>query len=178
MVSAGLPLIALYPLSAWVGYDLPKAPASLQTFIDRITHPYFQSFAFAILVTMWLSDSTIARFRLTDAYRQFITSIKLKFAPAFFAITFLVGGFGFASHYLFNFRDSFGHFCQPGRKPVALEVCDPDDMKLCKRASDGSFPSTCRQSVPRGHSRRIRHRQRLHAGRRHARAARELPVRP
>jgi len=150
VVSAGLLLIALYPLPSWVGYNWPKAPASLQTFIDRITHPYFQSFAFAILFTMWLPGSAIARFRLTDTYRRFITSVKLKFAPAFFAVTFLVGGFAFASHYLFNFRDSFGHFCQPVEKPVALEVCDPDDMKLCKRASDGSFPSTCTSAACRG----------------------------
>ena len=177
VVSAGLLLIALYPLPSWVGYNWPKAPASLQTFIDRITHPYFQFFAFAILFTMWLPDSTIARFRLTDTYRQFITSIKLKFAPAFFAVTFLVGGFAFASHYLFNFRDSFGHFCQPVEKPVALEVCDPDDMKLCKRASDGSFPSTCRSEACRGAAlAEFDTAQALHAGRRHARAARELPV--
>ena len=93
-VSVGLALIALYPVPGWVGYALPKASGSLQIFIDRITHPYFQFFAFAILVTMWLPGGTIARFRLTDAYRQFITSIKLKIAPAFFALAFLVGGFG------------------------------------------------------------------------------------
>ena len=51
-------------------------------------------------------------------------------------------------------------------------------MKLCKRASDGSFPSTCTvDGVPRSPRCRIRHREALHAGRRHARAARELPVR-
>ena len=61
VVSAGLLLIALYPLPSWVGYNWPKAPASLQTFIDRITHPYFQFFAFTILFTMWFPDSTIAR---------------------------------------------------------------------------------------------------------------------
>ena len=47
VVSAGLALIALYPTPGWVGFNLPKASASLQTFIDRITHPYFQCFAFA-----------------------------------------------------------------------------------------------------------------------------------
>ena len=177
-VSVALALIALYPVPGWAGYALPKAPGSLQIFIERITHPYFQWFAFAILVTMWLPGGTIARFRLADAYRQFITSIKLKVAPAFFALAFLVGGFGFASHYLFNFRDSFGHFCQPVEKPVALEICDPDDMKLCKRASDGSIPSTCTSKACRGVPLRIRHRQPLHTGRRHARPARQLPVRP
>lgn len=149
-VSVALALIALYPVPGWAGYALPKASGSLQIFIERITHPYFQWFAFAILVTMWLPGGTIARFRLADAYRQFITSIKLKVAPAFFALAFLVGGFGFASHYLFNFRDSFGHFCQPVERPVALGVCDPDDMKLCKRASDGSIPSTCTSRACRG----------------------------
>jgi len=149
-VFAGLLLIALYPVPAWFGYNLPKAPASPQTFIDRITHPYFQFFAVAILITMLLGDSTIARFRLKDAYRQFITNIKLKVAPAFFAVTFLVGGVAFASHYFFNIRDSFGDFCKPVEKPAALAVCEPDDMKLCKRARDGSFPSTCTSAACRG----------------------------
>ncbi|KRR12148.1 hypothetical protein CQ12_23215 [Bradyrhizobium jicamae] len=143
-------LIALYPVPGWFGYELPQASTSLQTFIKRITHPYFQFFAVVILITMLLSDSFIAGFRLKDVYRQFITDIKLKVAPAFFAVIFLVGGFSLASHYLFNIRDSLGNFCKPAQKPVALDVCDPDDMKLCKRASDGSFPSTCASTACRG----------------------------
>jgi uncharacterized protein (DUF2235 family) len=134
--------IALYPVPGWFGYDLPKVTASLQTFIDRITHPYFQFFAVVILITMLLGDRAIARFRLKDAYRQFITDIKLKVAPAFFAVIFLIGGFALASHYVFNIRDSLGNFCQPAQTPVTLQVCDPDALKLCKRA-DGSFPGTC-----------------------------------
>jgi hypothetical protein len=129
---------------------LPKATASLQTFIDRITNTYFQFFAAIILITMGLGDSVIARFRLKDAYRQFLTDIKLKVAPAFFAVTFLIGGVALASHYVFNIRDSLGNFCQPAQKPVTLQVCDPDDMKLCKRAADGSFPSTCASAACRG----------------------------
>jgi len=147
---AALLLIALYPVPGWFSYDLPKVTASLQTFINRITHPYFQFFAAVILITMLLGDRVIAHFRLKDAYRQFLTDIKLKVAPAFFAIIFLVGGLALASHYAFNIRDSLGNFCQPAQKPVTLQVCDPDDMKLCKRAADGSFPSTCASEACRG----------------------------
>lgn len=150
VVFAGLLLIALYPVPAWFGYPLPKAPAAPQIFIDRITHPYFQSFAVALLVTMLLGDTTIARFRLKDAYRQFITNIKLRFAPALFALMFLVGGAGFASHYIFNVRDSFGAFCKPVGRPTALKICEPDDMKMCRRARDGSFPDTCTSQACRG----------------------------
>jgi type VI secretion system (T6SS) phospholipase Tle1-like effector len=150
MAYAGLLSIALYPVPAWFGYNWPRAPGSLQTFIDRITHLYFQLFAIAILITMLMSDRFIARFRLKDAYRRFITTIKLKVAPAFFAVAFLLGGAAFATHYFFNFRDSFGHFCTPAAEPVALEICEPDEMKLCKRAGDGSFPSTCTSAACRG----------------------------
>jgi uncharacterized protein (DUF2235 family) len=143
-------LIALYPIPGWFGYPLPRAPGTPQIFIDRITHPYFQSFAIAILITMRLPGRMIAHFRLKDAYKQAISDLKLKIAPAFFALFFLVGGAAFASHYLFNIRDSFGQFCKPVEKPVALEICDPDDMKLCKRNPDGSFPGTCISSACRG----------------------------
>ena len=63
---------------------------------------------------MLLQDSTIAWFRLKDGYKQAISTIKLKIAPGFFAVAFLYGGVALASHYIFNIRDSFGDFCQPG----------------------------------------------------------------
>ena len=150
LVFACLLLIALYPVPGWFGYPLPKASSSPQILIDRATHPYFQFFAVAILITMLLGDATIARFRLKDGYRQFITDIKLKVAPAIFAVVFLVGGVTFASHYVFNVRDSFGAFCKPAGNPIALNICEPDDMKLCKRARDGSFPNTCTSAACRG----------------------------
>ena len=144
--------ITLYPVPGWFGVDLPNLPASPQTFVDRITHPYFQFFAFVVLITMLLSDRMIARFRLKDAYRQFITDIKLKVAPAFFAVIFLVGGTALASHYLFNIRDSLGDFCKPAEQPVTLDVCDPDDLKLCKRNADGGLlPNTCASAACRIH---------------------------
>jgi hypothetical protein len=150
LLYACLLLIALYPVPAWFGYSLPKAYASPQIFIDRVTHPYFQSFAIAILITMLLSDSAIARFRLKDAYKQAINDIKLKFAPGLFAFIFLVGGIAIASHYIFNIRDSFGAFCQPVAKPTKLEICQPKDMELCKRGADGSLPNTCTAAACRG----------------------------
>ena len=144
LICTGLWLIALYPIPGWFGYELPKATASLQIFIDRITHPYFQFFAIAILITMLLGDSTIARFRLKDGYKQFISDTKLRFAPAIFAFVLLVGGIAFASHYVFNVRDSFGDFCKPTAPPLTeLEICAKNDMALCKRNRDGSLPSTC-----------------------------------
>ena len=149
--------IALCPVLGWLGCDWLQAPESPQTpidnlkiFIDRLTHPYFQFFAAIILITMQLGDRTIARFRLKDGYRQFITDIKLKFAPAFFAVTFLLGGLAIASHFVFNFRDSLGEFCEPAKNATTLKVCDPDDMKLCKREPDGSFPNTCTSEACRG----------------------------
>jgi uncharacterized protein (DUF2235 family) len=142
-IYACLLLIALYPIPNWFGYGLSKASASLQIFIDRVTHPYFQSFAIAILITMLLGDSTIARFRLKDAYKQIISDLKLRIAPAFFALVFLVGGIALTSHYVFNVRDSFGAFCKPAATPRPLEICRPSDMELCKRDPDGSLPNTC-----------------------------------
>ena len=43
-----------------------------------------------------LGEQTIAHFRLTDRYRQFISNLKLNIAPAIFAFVFLVGGIAFA----------------------------------------------------------------------------------
>jgi hypothetical protein len=169
-VFAALLLIALYPVPGWFGYDLPKATASPQTFINRITHPYFQFFAVVILTTMLLGDRAIARFRLKDAYRQFITNLKLEVAPAFFAVTFLIGGFALASHYVFNIRDSLGNFCQPAQQSVTLQVCDPAG----RRRQLSRYLRFA--GVPRRPPHRIQHRRPLHAGGRDARAARTVSV--
>ena len=136
-------LIALYPVPGWFGYPLPKASEALQIFIDRITQPYFRFFAIAILITMLLRDSTIASFRLKDAYKQAITTIKLKIAPGFFAFLFLFGGVALASHYIFNVRDSFGAFCKPAGNASEPGICRPSELELCRRGSDGSLPATC-----------------------------------
>ena len=144
LLCAFLWFVALYPIPGWFDYKIPAAPDGLQIFIDRITHPYFQSFAVAILVTLLLGDATIARFRLKDGYKQAISDIKLRYAPAVFAFVFLVGGIALAGHYIFNVRDSFGNFCTPTSPPPdRLEICEKAGMALCKRNPDGSLRGTC-----------------------------------
>jgi len=127
----------------WFGYPLPKAPETVQIFIDSITHPYFRFFAITILITMLLKDSTIAWFRLKDGYKQAISTIKLKIAPGIFAFLFLYGGVALASHYIFNVRDSFGDFCKPDPKANALDLCSAAEVGLCTQAADGTLPDTC-----------------------------------
>jgi hypothetical protein len=143
LIWLALLLVALYPMPGWFGYPLPKAPEALQIFIDHITQPYFRFFAIAILITMLLKDSTIAWLRLTDGYKQAITTIKLKIAPGFFALLFLYGGIALASHYIFNVRDSFGAFCKPSGNANGLGICRPNELELCTRGTDGVLPSTC-----------------------------------
>ena len=125
-------------MPGWFGYTMPKAPRPLQIFIDRITHPYFQSFAFAILITMLLTDATIASVQAEGRLQAGHQQHQAQIAPAIFAFVFLVGGIALAGHYIFNVRDSFGDFCKPVPGGHARSL-HPDDMGLCKRASDGSF---------------------------------------
>ena len=130
-------------MPGWFGYPLPAVSEALQIFIDRITRLYFRFFAVAILITMSLEDSTIASFRLKDWYKQAISTIKLKIAPGIFAVLFLYGGVALASHYIFNFRDSFGDFCKPDPKASKLDLCTSAEVGLCTRAADGTLPDTC-----------------------------------
>jgi uncharacterized protein (DUF2235 family) len=145
LVCYALLLIALYPVPGWLGYPFPAAPEPFQIFIERITRLYFWFFAVAILITMSLGDSTIAWFRLKDGYKQAITTIKLKVAPGIFAFLFLYGGVALASHYIFNFRDSFGGFCRPDPKANTLDLCTPAEVGLCTQAADGALADTCKK---------------------------------
>src|SRR5262249_16430849 len=94
--------IALYPVPAFFGFPLPNMGGSLQMLIDRVTVLHFWIFAVAILITMFLSDSMIASFRLKYGYRKTISNIRLWIAPAIFAVMFLVGGIALAGHYVFD----------------------------------------------------------------------------
>jgi uncharacterized protein (DUF2235 family) len=142
-VCYALLFIALYPVPGWLGYPLPAVWEAPQIFIDRITRLYFWLFAVAILITMSLGDSTIASFRLKDWYKQATSTLKLKIAPGIFAVLFLYGGVALASHYIFNFRDSFGDFCGPDPKAGKLDLCTAAEVGLCTRAADGTLPDTC-----------------------------------
>ena len=142
-IYCGLLLIALYPAPGWFGYPIPKVPETAQIFIDSITKPYFRLFAITILITMLLlTDSTIAWFRLKDAYKQAITTIKLKIAPGIFAFLLLYGGVALASHYIFNTRDSFGNFCKPDPRASKLDLCTRAEVGMCTQAADGTLPCT------------------------------------
>jgi len=143
-IYAFLVLIALYPVPSWFGIALPKMVEPLQILIDRATRPYFQSFAILILVTMFLSDSAIAGFRLRDGYKQTISNFKLWIAPALFALIFLIGGIALAGHYLFNVRDSFGNFCKPDPEARELDLCRRVDLEQCTRDASGNFPPACK----------------------------------
>jgi len=137
LLYAGLIFVVLYPVPAFFGFPLPRIGGSPQMLIDRITVFHFWFFAVAVLITMFLSDSMIASFRLKYGYRKAISNIRLWIAPAIFAVIFLVGGLALAGHYVFDIRDSFGHFCKPDpeAKPLIKDVCSADAQKSCTRVN-------------------------------------------
>jgi uncharacterized protein (DUF2235 family) len=143
LIYIGLFLVALYPLPGRFGYPIPRIDGAQQIFIDRITKPYFHFFAGMILITMLLRDSTIAWFRLKDAYKQTISNLKLWIAPAVFAALFLFGGIEIASHYIFNIRDSFGDFCTPDPTAHKLDICTRSELAKCRADVDGNLPAAC-----------------------------------
>jgi uncharacterized protein (DUF2235 family) len=90
----------------------------------------------------------VASQRLTKPYASKAASLL----ALSLAVTFVVGIFGLANRLVFSLRDANGSFCGQSASvaPRQLEICRPDDMKFCKRASDGSFPSTCTAAACRG----------------------------
>jgi hypothetical protein len=71
-----------------------------------------------ILLSM-LPPAAVFHLRTAPPYRSFIRSLKLKWLPAFFAMSFLGVGALFGSHVLFDLEDTAGYVCHADPKIAA-----------------------------------------------------------
>jgi uncharacterized protein (DUF2235 family) len=87
--------------------------------------------ALAALVIMFVPSSAVFSLRSSPKYKHALQSLRLRWAPIFFAASFLFLGFVFANHYVFNIRDSFGGFCTKTNAKAIKNICSEDDPEKC-----------------------------------------------
>jgi uncharacterized protein (DUF2235 family) len=82
----------------------------LRTTLSEISY-WMASIGLLGLLVLFVPSSRIYALRSSPTYRNAMQGLRLRYAPAFFALSFCVIGFLFFNHYLFDVEDSFGAFC-------------------------------------------------------------------
>jgi uncharacterized protein (DUF2235 family) len=113
----------------------PDSQNVLIPFLRRIP-AFLGLLALIALILLFTPTRTVARLRAWPKYKSALRMLRLRWAPAFFAVLFLFWGLEFASHYVVNVRDSFGEFC-PRHDNVTESTseidttCDQGDTRKC-----------------------------------------------
>ena len=107
--------------------------------------------ALAALILLFVPSSAVFTLRTSQRYKDALQSLRMQWAPMFFAASFLVLGLVFADHYVFNIRDGFGAFCTETNATPIEHVChEADDPEKCAVSPTGG--GTCQdrdgKSVP------------------------------
>ena len=177
-ILVALLLIALYPVPGWFGYDLPKAAASPQIFIDRITHPYFQFFAVVILITMGLGDRVIALLQAEGRLQAVHHRPQAQGCSWIFCGHLPRRRLCACQPLCFQHPRQFRQLLQAGAEAGHARGLRSGRHEAVHAGRRRQLSRHLRfGGLPRRPPNRIRHRQSLHAGRGDARAARTLSVR-
>ena len=96
-------------ISSLIGIPIPTLKYLLGAYMSRGIALLFLFASFAFVIP----DRIIESMRLTKTYQSVLWNIKLRWAPAFFALAFLYLGLAFLDHLIFNIRDGVGAFCKP-----------------------------------------------------------------
>ena len=80
--------------------------------LDTYTQQPSRLVLWTFLVVHFLPERGIEWLRTRSLYQSSLKALKLRFAPAAFAVAVLYAGFAIANHILFNVRDSSGAFCE------------------------------------------------------------------
>jgi uncharacterized protein (DUF2235 family) len=106
MIAAVIVGLIINPFSLQPSWLWP----SLGALLGKIS--WFVGFlALIALVVLFTPSPTVFSLRSSPTYKHALQSLRLRWAPLFFAVLFSGLGVVFMNHYMFNIRDGFGAFC-------------------------------------------------------------------
>jgi hypothetical protein len=106
--------LACYPMFANVGWlHWLTLPGVLNLVVIKLTAQPVRFIIWAFLVIYYLPELIIQPMRTSWPYQAALHGFKHGLAPALSAVGILFFALVFASHYVFNFIDSFGNVCLP-----------------------------------------------------------------
>ncbi len=135
-IFAILLFIVVYRPLVWIAPSIPTYLwTPLSAFLDRMAAGIIWFLVVAATLALLLPTKVIARFRTRPEYKRTVLNIKRKYAPLLFAVLLPLIGLAFASHYLFNIRDSFGSFCEESRVNGETIRSTNRGLKICTEAN-------------------------------------------
>lgn len=141
------------PLYASASFAVEEVARVLKTVFVQISYEYASSLAMLLLIVLLLPGRYIYALRSSHAYQKSLSLLKLKLAPAFFAVLIVYLGAAFAGRYLFALRDGAGAFCMPTSTADAkVPACKKPSFSACARAASSyagaGEPDECKVSCP------------------------------
>jgi hypothetical protein len=83
-----------------------------------------------VVITL-LPASWVYALRSSWGYKKTLSELKLRVAPAFFALSFVYLGLVFISHLWFTAEDAFGLACVGSPRVEELRYCNPPTIAMC-----------------------------------------------
>ncbi len=146
--------VVLYPLLPSIPYLKPYPwLAAFNRAIDYYGAFPVSGIAAVLLVVMLLPEHWIFSLRSSWGYKKALSELKLRIAPAFFALLFVYLGLAFASHLLFTAEDAFGLACSESPHLAEMRYCSPPTIAMCDGhhqlvCQDSRVNATCQEGTP------------------------------
>jgi uncharacterized protein (DUF2235 family) len=143
----------LIPGHASIAFLVGDTARVIRTVFVQISHEYASTLALLLLIVLLLPDRYIYALRSSHAYRKSLSVLKLKLAPAVFAILIVYLGAAFTGRYLFALRDGAGAFCTPTEiAHTERPACKKPSLSACARSAASYLgddePDECKVSCP------------------------------
>jgi len=119
---------AYHRLGGGVSYPVLSG---IDDFLDYYGAFPVSGIAIGYLVFMFLPARFIYHLRSSFAYRKVLSEIKLRWAPALFALLFIYLGLFFASHLMFTAEDASGLVCSETPNLLETRYCIPPSIASC-----------------------------------------------
>lgn len=153
IVAIGLALcVVLHAAFPRLGSLYPPL-SKLNDFLDYYGAFPVSGIAAAFLIFILLPANWIYRLRSSYAYKKSLSEIKLRFAPAFFALAFVCLGLVFASHLIFTAEDAIGLACSEAPTLREMRYCSPPTIAMCDSQNhptcqNGHVSASCQVGAP------------------------------
>lgn len=131
LLLALLGYVAVYPIFVWYGPSWLTLPDTAHMLFLKYTAQPVRALAILFLLVAFLPEAFIYWLRELRAYKWTLNKLKMVVAPLVFALLTAWYVSAFASHFLFDVRDSLGSFCADAENAVTPPFCMNQNLAQC-----------------------------------------------
>jgi len=148
LLLALLGYVAVYPIFAWYGPSWLTLPDNVHVLFLKYTAQPVRALAILFLLVTFLPEAFIYWLRELWAYKWTLNKLKMVVAPLVFALLTAWYVSAFASHFLFDVRESLGSFCADAENAVTPPFCMNQNLAQCDSSKAGLSPPPALTCTP------------------------------